>query len=262
MSEVSEPVLLRAARMIVSSGRLSCDDDQEAWDMVCALGHDSMPLAKAYISAMELLIVREGMSDAEGTARAMLGATGSYPTKQIESIISGLLDDIDKFRKDSGRAALMDAVTLEYHEIEQVLAQALGGYSKYADDPKAFPGVRPDDPTVFVGFETPLELATQAAEEIKKLRTDRDALLTVLDPLLVAVEPVRSALVKDIDKQVEAKQEWAKHYNATCGNSNEMWFYSTEFKRSLEREVEPFAKAIREANEVYDRIKGQGQCSG
>ncbi len=90
--------------------------------------------------------------------------------------------------------------------------------------------------------------------EVERLRTDLDALLAVLDPLLVAVEPVRWAMMKDIDCQVEAKQEWAKHYNATCGNSNEMWFYSSEFRRSLEKEIEPFCKAIREANQVYDRI--------
>jgi hypothetical protein len=79
-------------------------------------------------------------------------------------------------------------------------------------------------------------------------------LLAVLERLLVAVEPVRFHLRKDIDRQVEAKKEWAKKVNNEARHSSEMWTYSTEFRLLLEQEIEPFITAIQEANRVYDRV--------
>jgi hypothetical protein len=93
----------------------------------------------------------------------------------VDSMIDGarkLQVENEQLRKDSGRAALVQAVARENHKIEQVLAQALGGYPRYADDPKTFPDALPDDPTVFVGIEIPLTLAMQAADEIKRLRAE------------------------------------------------------------------------------------------
>ncbi len=92
------------------------------------------------------------------------------------------------------------------------------------------------------------------ADELDRLRRERDALLSVLEPILVEIEPFRYAQRQEIERQVAEKQEWAKHHNARCGNSNEMWFYSTEFRRSLEANMEPLTRAIGAANEVYDRI--------
>jgi hypothetical protein len=90
---------------------------------------------------------------------------------------------------------------------------------------------------------------------IERLTRNRDDLMRVLDPLLSEIEPFRQAQREEIERQVAAKQEWAARYNATCGNSNEMWFYSAEFRRDLESRLEPLLTAIREANEVYDRIE-------
>jgi hypothetical protein len=79
-------------------------------------------------------------------------------------------------------------------------------------------------------------------------------LLAAMEPLLVQVEPLRYEQRKAIDQACIEKDEWAKRHNATCSNSNEMWFYQTEFRRLLEEKIEPLTVAVRNANEVYDRI--------
>lgn len=79
-------------------------------------------------------------------------------------------------------------------------------------------------------------------------------LMRVLEQLLIEIEPLRYAKRQEINRLVQDKQAWGEKYNRTCSNSNEMWFYTSEYRRSLEQEWEPLNKAVKEANIVFDEI--------
>jgi hypothetical protein len=77
-------------------------------------------------------------------------------------------------------------------------------------------------------------------------------LMRVLEQLLIEVEPLLYAKRQDIEKLVIEKLAWAEKYNRTCGNSNEMWFYSQEYRRALEKDIQPLVNIIAKANKVLD----------
>lgn len=66
-------------------------------------------------------------------------------------------------------ARLKAALESQSHEVEQILAQALGGYPWYKDDQANFPGAAEKD-GVCVGDHVPESLAAEAAAEIGGLR--------------------------------------------------------------------------------------------
>lgn len=80
-------------------------------------------------------------------------------------------------------------------------------------------------------------------------------LMRVLEQLLIEIEPYRYAQRLEIEKLVKEKKEWAEIYNRTRGNSNEMWFYSTEYERMLNQAIEPLTKTVAEANIIFDKIE-------
>lgn len=90
--------------------------------------------------------------------------------------------------------------------------------------------------------------------EVERLQTERAALLGVLEPLLVEVEPARSVWQDTIDKACNKQAEWARSANATRTNDSEPWVFMREFRASLERRMERLNIAVRDANEAYDRI--------
>lgn len=83
---------------------------------------------------------------------------------------------------------------------------------------------------------------------------ERNELLCVLESLLIEVEPLRFEQRQAIEKACEAKRKWADEHNARASHSNDIWNYMSEYRRSLEDATQPLTKAVREANEVYDRI--------
>ena len=82
---------------------------------------------------------------------------------------------------------------------------------------------------------------------------ERNELLFVLESLLIEVEPLRFEQRQAIERACEAKRKWADEHNARASHSNDIWNYMTEYRRSLDA-TQPLTQAVREANEVYDRI--------
>lgn len=106
-------------------------------------------------------------------------------------------------------------------------------------------------------ISTRKQLAAVTAER-DRLREGIKDLLESFEPLLIEIEPYRYAQMDEIERLVAEKKKWAERHNRTCGNSNEMWFYSTEFRRSLEGQLQPLLDAMRNANAAYDRrLRGQ-----
>jgi hypothetical protein len=98
------------------------------------------------------------------------------------------------------------------------------------------------------------DLTLGLADGYEKLKAECADLMRVLEAVLIEVEPLMYEQKEEIERKVAAKKKWAEVHNRTCGNSNEMWFYSTEFRRALENDVAPLKDAVREANNVFDRI--------
>lgn len=74
---------------------------------------------------------------------------------------------------------LKKEVMHEFHEIEQILGQALG-YPRYCDDQKNFPGTRPTD-GVCVGDHVAATLASEAAATIHRLRAENEKMKSLLE---------------------------------------------------------------------------------
>jgi hypothetical protein len=79
----------------------------------------------------------------------------------------------------------------ELGEIEQILGKALG-YPFYKDDPKNFPGAT-EETGVCVGELAPIDLADQAAKEIKRLRGE--------------LEEKKQEILKSVEGEKELIQE-------------------------------------------------------
>ena len=84
-----------------------------------------------------------------------------------EKEIALFRDEVKSLRVENAR--LKDKWAESNHEIEQVLAQAIGGYPWYKDDQKNFPGATEKD-GVCVGDHVPESLASEAAHTITRLR--------------------------------------------------------------------------------------------
>lgn len=93
-------------------------------------------------------------------------------------------------------------------------------------------------------------------DEAESLRSQRDALLAALEPLLIEIEPLRYRERLAIEQAVEDKRKWAAEANAQAPHGTEPWCFITEFRRSLEDQIEPLTRAVREANRVFDEIAG------
>jgi hypothetical protein len=89
--------------------------------------------------------------------------------------------------------------------------------------------------------------------ELERLRKENTELSRAIVPVLVHVEPVLYRARVEIDKKVEEARANARIAQRQGG---EPWVFSTEYRQSLEREIEPLVAAVREANAVYDQITG------
>lgn len=101
----------------------------------------------------------------------------------------GVLAEVDALLKDYFR--LLDAYCKTSEEVEQTLAQAIGGYPWYKDDQVNFPGATEAN-GVCVGEHVAESLAMDAASVIKDLRAE----VARLKDLLKASEDIIQALNK------------------------------------------------------------------
>jgi hypothetical protein len=97
-----------------------------------------------------------------------------------------------------------------------------------------------------------LAAATVQAEQAER---ERDAIMAALEPLLIEVEPLRYREREAIEEACRAKREWADHYNAIRSGNDEPWVFMTEYRRSLEGQIELLSRAVWRANMVFDSIK-------
>jgi hypothetical protein len=94
-------------------------------------------------------------------------------------------------------------------------------------------------------------LIQSSLDEITQLRHERDALMAVLDPLLVEIESFRVAKQQEIEGKISIAMREAWVYAREC--------HPDAMRRALEAEIEPLSKAIHDANEVYDRIEADAR---
>lgn len=73
---------------------------------------------------------------------------------------------------------LRDGCIKSSYEVVQTLAQALGTYPKFADDPKNFPDVDLDSPQVCTAEHVPETIAAEVANVIRSLREENKQLRT------------------------------------------------------------------------------------
>jgi hypothetical protein len=136
------------------------------------------------------------MSDIVERLRSEGALAGHYDAPAIQREAA---DEIDRLRAEivlleaTGAEAaaeierLRDACTKMNTEVCQRLGKALG-YPWFKDDQKNFPGAT-EESGVCTGEHVAEIIAAEAADEIERLRAERDALRVALMPFAVAADP-------------------------------------------------------------------------